>query len=190
MAGVGMVTVGAASGLLARTANASVLQSDWAYCHHCAAMWYAGGNSVGVCAGSSAGHATSAGSYIYVMDMGGGSTNTSDPQGNWRFCNLCYTLFWGGSTAVGGLVGCCSGDPTEGGHRVGSTNYSIGWDSSAINNGNSGQQADWWWCGNCSELFFSSSGNPGGVCPLESEHVPGSKTNYVAPWDLEWPPSG
>jgi hypothetical protein len=35
-------------------------------------------------------------------------------------------------------------------------------------------QTQWWWCTNCSGLFYSASGAPAGSCPFNGYHQPGS----------------
>lgn len=41
-------------------------------------------------------------------------------------------------------------------------------------------QNQWWWCKNCSGLFYSASGAADGACPFNGQHEPG-------PWMYETP---
>lgn len=172
--GAGMATVGAASAIFTGTAQASSLQSDWAFCIYCSALWWHNTNSADThCPGSPTGyHQTGSGDYNYDVYNGiSGLNGSSNPQPNWRFCNLCGCLFWGG------YGGSCWGNG-RGPHNAGSTIYDMYWGGpdSAITN----PQYYWRWCGLCSEMFWpGKSGNVGGVCPYDgSNHSAGSGTTY------------
>jgi hypothetical protein len=79
------------------------------------------------------------------------------PQSEWRWCNKCQGLFFGGHQTSG----CC---PAGGGHNwEGSRNYTLNY-ASEIGTG----QSDWRFCHKCEGLFFGLGG--GTQCPAGGGH--------------------
>jgi len=100
-------------------------------------------------------------------------------QPNWRWCNKCQGLQFGGNPA-----GPC---PAGGKHvKAGSGNYSL-----AHNSPLAPGQADWRWCSKCQGLHFG--GNPPGSCPAGGKHIKTGSGNYTlahnspaAPGQANW----
>jgi hypothetical protein len=74
-------------------------------------------------------------------------------QENWKWCNQCQGLFFGGNNTLGSC-------PATNGHHndTGSGNYTLSLATSG------GGQSDWKWCNQCEGLFFAGN-NTLGVCP-------------------------
>jgi hypothetical protein len=115
---------------------------------------------------SSHGDPTRSGSSNYVLPT------TGTGQANWRWCNKCQDLFYGGSADRG----VC---PTGGNHADPAVSGSPNFFVPMSGNG----QRDWRWCNKCQGLFWGDS-TPHGVCPAGGNHadpaVSGSG-NYVLP---------
>ena len=185
LAGAGVVTAGAMSGVLTGTASASTPepQPGWAWCEYCATMWWAAGQSRSRCATPGlTEHGYRTGAYNYDLYNGiGGLNNSSNPQPGWRWCSLCMGLFWGPSRNQ-----LCMGDDGGGGaHVAGSgTIYDLYFNSDY------GGQPYWRWCGACGLLFWADSSAPNahaGWCPAiyvtgAESHVAGSGTDYSMTW--------
>jgi subtilisin family serine protease len=77
-------------------------------------------------------------------------------QDNWRWCNKCQGLFFGGNPGSVCPAGATH-DPS------GSSNYVL-----VMNSPIAFSQAGWCWCNKCQGLFFG--GNPGSVCPVGGGH--------------------
>jgi len=85
-------------------------------------------------------------------------------QRNWRWCNKCQGLWFGGNPA-----GPC---PGGGNHvKTGSGNYSLVRATSAPG------QSNWRWCSKCQGLWFG--GNPAGPCPAGGKHIKTGSGNYT-----------
>ncbi|MER5263134.1 twin-arginine translocation signal domain-containing protein [Actinosynnema sp. NPDC002837] len=138
-------------------------QRNWRWCNRCQGLFFGGNNTTGACP-AGGGH-NSGGSANYFM------TNYVEPrpinvQSNWRWCNRCQGLFFGG------WAGRC---PLGGGHNwAGSSDYTV-----FVNDGvNVSKQAGWRSCSKCGGLYFA--GNPtAGVCPAGGGHDPGASWQYV-----------
>jgi hypothetical protein len=87
-AGAGVAAAGATSALLTGTAEAASIQSNWAFCVLCNAMFWTGGNQ-GKCP-SGGTHVFQVGDYNYQINNGFPGSSTL--QTNWRFCGLCNKL--------------------------------------------------------------------------------------------------
>jgi Matrixin/Putative peptidoglycan binding domain len=86
-------------------------------------------------------------------------------QADWRWCNKCQGLFFGGNPG--------SKCPGGGAHsKTGSGNYILAHNIGTM----SGWQADWRWCNKCQGLFFG--GNPGPKCPAGGAHSKAGSGNY------------
>ena len=187
LAGAGVATAGAASAMGIATANALTTQLGWAHCNNCATMFWAEGanGASNVCAASYPSilpHATQAGSYKYSISYGPGYGNTTQPQGNWRWCGQCAAMFW--NETGNGSAGACAaevpgGNPpgTPGPHQAGSsTIYDLGFGQSGLGT-TTNPQAYWYWCYYCSQLFWPGpQSSSAGVCPW----APGQNFQHVA----------
>ena len=191
LAGTAVASAGAMSAIFAGPAKAATPdpQPDWGYCKYCATMWWTPGQANSACAayGSPIGskgwgtHGVSSGSSNYAMyNNQGGLTNKSNPQPNWRWCNYCQGLFWGGNGGV------CQGNEISGNgvvqlgaHEAGGTNYDLLFNGSGLN-GSTNPQAYWRYCVQCSLLYWQgASGTEAGACPAGVKHYDGgSSTNY------------
>ncbi len=86
-------------------------------------------------------------------------------QGDWRWCNKCQGLFFGGNAGP-----VC---PAGGEHsKVGSGNYHLAHNLKVM----PGWQTDWRWCNKCQGMFFG--GNPGSVCPKGGAHDKAGSGKY------------
>jgi hypothetical protein len=182
LAGAGVATAGATSAVLSGTASAASTQNAWAHCTRCAALFWSGNGNFGVCPNPylpSQSHALLGGTYNYSLDYDvAGTDNTSRPQGNWRWCNQCYALFWGPSAnqvcianrMVDGLGPHTPGTP--------STSYAVPWGNTSADTTTNPQ--GWWsWCGHCAELYWQGpSGLWAGACATGEKHLVGSATIY------------
>jgi hypothetical protein len=81
------------------------------------------------------------------------SNNDYTLQEDWRWCNKCQGLFFGGNAGSK-----CPAD-SKAHTKIGSGNYVLVGDSP-----NASGQQDWRWCNKCPGLFFG--GNAGSKCPL------------------------
>jgi hypothetical protein len=88
-------------------------------------------------------------------------------QDNWRYCNKCEGLHFGGNTP-----GVC---PAGGGHiTTGSSNYALGHNSPGAPG-----QGNWRYCSKCEGLHYG--GNAAGVCPAGGGHVTAGSGDYTLP---------
>jgi hypothetical protein len=192
LAGAGVATVGAMSGVLTGTAEAAEAatpnpQRGWGYCVYCAVLWWVEGQSHSACPSRDATdglHWVGAGYYNYELyNNQAGLNNQSNPQPNWRWCKDCQGLFWGQSSSV------CRGN-SQGTHVFGSgTIYDLHWTPPGPPSGNDNPQQYWSWCGNCHLLFYSGEDVfiGGGVCPDGGgTHSLVSVTDYYVPWSGTW----
>jgi hypothetical protein len=101
--------------------------------------------------------------------------NSAAGQRNWRWCNRCQGLFFGGNPTTGAC-------PLGGGHNRGSGNYVM----FAYAPIPAHSQAGWRWCNRCQGLFApgnnSNDPNNNGVCPLGGGHNPGGSGAYTMFW--------
>ena len=93
-------------------------------------------------------------------------------QGNWRFCNKCFAMFFDGFPGKGV---CAAG----GAHDAQGFNFVLPHDSAGPG------QNDWRFCNKCYAMFFD--GYPGkGVCAAGGAHV-AQGFNFVLPHDAAGP---
>jgi hypothetical protein len=191
LAGAGVATAGAMSGILTGTAKAATTpkpQPGWSWCNYCATMWWFAGQNDSACASHYAPlgiHDTPGPSEVYnLYNNIGGLNNKSNPQPGWRWCHDCQGLFWGGNGGV------CRGNG-YGSHVAGSgTSYDLYFNISGKNT-TTNPQAYWRWCKLCSLLYSQGpSGDTAGACPAydgvvnDNPHVAGSSTNYCIYWGV------
>ncbi len=159
LAGAGVATVGAMSAICTGTAKASTPspQYDWGWCQYCSTMWWTPGQSNSACEGPYAplrsdgfkSHVVGGGSYNYGLYNGiPNLVNTSNPQPDWRWCDACQGLFWGGFPGHCAGKGINPNTNTLSPHTQGGTSYDIYLNTTG--------QAYWRFCGLCSLLRSTS----------------------------------
>lgn len=132
-------------------------QPNWRWCDKCQDLFFAGNNTLGVCA-AGAGHNDS-GSGNYDIAMAGSG------QSDWRWCNKCQVMFYAGNNTLGV---CAAG----GAHSDnGSGNYYLSQVPTA------GAQPGWRWCKKCEVIFFNGGGSVG-VCAAGGGHDDTASGNY------------
>jgi len=147
-------------------------------------MWWVPGVKNSVCPGNDidSTHAYGASYYNYSIYNGSGYNGSTNPQGNWAWCNLCQSLFWGVSGSYCSGSGVNPGNGNHYNHSVGSsTNYNLNYGDTG---GLSDLQPNWHWCVACHSLFYPKAGTlNGGVCNNSqyTTHV-GGGTNYAIWW--------
>lgn len=98
-------------------------------------------------------------------------------QRNWRWCNKCQGLWFGGNTG--------SKCPASGAHsKTGSGNYSL-----VHNATNVPGQANWRWCNKCQGLWFAGNAT-NGVCPAGGAHTKVGSGNYTLAQQSSAGPAG
>jgi acetyl-CoA carboxylase beta subunit len=158
-------------------------QQGWRWCVKCQTLFFTGdGQDSGVCpAGQkhtpnpTATDTRRSGSYI--VDRG--EAEATNQQDGWRWCNKCQGLFF---TADFSDAGKC---PAGNLHTLNATATDARRSGlyhldcrQAANPPSSGQQ-NWRQCEKCHGLFYSSDGNPSGVCPAKDKHVPNGNKETV-----------
>jgi hypothetical protein len=151
------------------------LQSDWRWCNKCQTLYFGGGVASSRCpAGGTHAPPAQSGSWDYSLPHNA----PSDPgrQADWRWCNKCQSLFFGGGVASSRCpAGGTHADPAQSGS----------WDYSLPHNAPSdpGRQADWRWCNKCQSLFFGG-GVASSRCPAGGTHADPAQSgsgNYSLP---------
>jgi hypothetical protein len=109
------------------------------------------------------------GFVVHSFDQAAPQTATvsiANLQNNWRWCNKCQGLGYGGNVSPGPC-------PASGSHSyVGSSDYSLLHDLA----GSAGQD-NWRWCKNCQGLAYG--GNPNSRCPAGGAHDLSASYNYL-----------
>jgi hypothetical protein len=194
LAGAGLATLGAASGVLTGTAKAATNpQPGWGFCIYCSTMWWVADGSSSACSGNTPNkhHSVANGSDDYaILFSDADATPTGNPQSGWTWCKACQGLFWGQTKSL--CAGNASQAPGEAEylnpHVPGSgTNYAL-----YSGGGSTGIQSGWRWCTQCHLLFWPGINyTDGGSCPafidddggysFNSEHTGGGTVyeNYV-----------
>ena len=121
----------------------------------------------------------SAGSTASDAGAVDGGTQTLPLQSNWRWCNKCQGLFFGGDQAESNCpAGGTHADPAQ----SGSGNYSLPHNAPPSPN----RQSEWRWCNKCQGLFYG----PGATmssCPAGGIHSPQAQSgsgNYSLPHNV------
>ena len=159
-----MTTAAVAAGAAAAAARAE--QDNWRWCNKCQGLAFGGSPAPGACpAGGTHDHAGS-GNYRLIQNP---PVSIPLSQDNWRWCNKCQGLTFGGSPAPGAC-------PAGGTHdHAGSGNYAL-LQNSPISIPLT--QDNWRWCNKCQGLTFG--GNPApGVCPAGGTHDHAGSGNYA-----------
>lgn len=95
-------------------------QGNWRWCNKCQALSFAGSASPGKCSGG--GNHDHVGSGNYVLPIRAGSAAIpQDFQDDFRWCNKCQVLSWGGASSPGP---CKAGGEHN---HTGSGNYMLGY---------------------------------------------------------------
>jgi hypothetical protein len=182
VAGAGLAVAGLGTFGLTRVAEAVTFDTQfyWAYCNNCASLWYTDNNTAGVCTYAvykhgSGGHIKSP-SFSYELRYNVSGTGGPSYQPGWNWCGKCQCLFF----ANNATYSACPATDFTGNHTTGGLAYSV-----LYNDAVSGSsQPNWWWCGQCQGLFYSSD-NVGGYCPATQDgagpHVSGQGSLYDPP---------
>jgi hypothetical protein len=110
------------------------------------------------------------GPVCWETTQGSSSSQQSGQQNNWRWCNKCQGLFYGGPDSS---MGVC---PAGGNHDLkGSGDYVLAYGITP----SSGQQNNWRWCNKCQGLFYGGPGSSMGVCPAGGSHDLKGSGDYV-----------
>jgi hypothetical protein len=144
------------------TAPLLTLQSNWRWCRKCQGLFFAG-NPGSRCPADSGSHDQTGSGNNYSLRHN--LPPIAGLQSDWRWCNKCKGLFFGGNSGSH----CPAGGPHD---KAGSGNYSL---CHGIEE-DSHSQAGWRWCGKCQGLFFG--GNPGSRCPVNGAHDPTGSGSY------------
>ena len=131
-------------------------QENWRWCHKCQGLFYGGFPTTGSCP-AGGGHENQ-GSGDYTLPVRQDNPPDSG-QFNWRFCRLCFGLFFAGFPTTGWCPA-----PGAGGH-----DWTNSFDYSVHYGANQPGQQDWQWCYRCQGLFFAGN-NTSGFCPAGGGH--------------------
>jgi hypothetical protein len=131
------------------------VQWGWAWCSKCQGMFWASGNSHGVCpAGGSHGHLLSS---DYGLRYN--AVVISGYQDNWWWCNKCSGLFFGAGELFS-YKGAC---PAGGQHYSNtSSDYVVYLGAGSY----SSWQIGWRWCNQCQGMWWANRSAHGGICPF------------------------
>ena len=130
-------------------------QPDWRWCHKCQGMWM-GDNLGSHCPAGGEHEKVSPGLNSLNYELSINNPTAGGWQGDWRWCQRCQGLFFGGNP---GSV-CPAGGAHDGSL---SSNYSIPQFMPP-----SRAQDNWRWCHKCQGMYFA--GLPGPVCPAGGPH--------------------
>jgi hypothetical protein len=150
-------------------------QSDWRWCNKCQGLFFGGGLANSQCpVGGTHAPPQQSGSGNYSLPHN--APENAQRQSDWRWCNKCQGLFFGGGLANSHCpVGGTHAPPQQ----SGSGNYSL-----PHNVADDAQhQSDWRWCNKCQGLFFGG-GLANSHCPVGGTHAPPQQSgsgNYSLP---------
>ena len=131
------------------SAQAGSQQSDWRWCNRCQCIFYSQDYTTGWCPKGGGHNYRGSGNYNPWYDSGSGQGSW---QSDWRWCNKCEILWFGGSQSSGHC-------PSGGGHsKEGSGNYYV-----CYNNPPAHEQDGWRWCNKCYCMCY---GRIEGYCPV------------------------
>jgi hypothetical protein len=133
------------------------VQDGWRWCRRCEGLFFAGSKTKGACPAQQGGpHADDAsGDYVLAHN------DPSAPgQDDWRWCNRCQGLFFGGNPTNG----ACPAEPHNQVHDpTGSGNYTLVHQDPAAPG-----QSGWRWCSTCEGLAWGV--DEPGACPKGGVH--------------------
>lgn len=164
-------------------------QTGWRWCRNCQGLFFAGGETQGICIGANAHDGSASGKYL--MQFGEGAGNTQ-PQGGWRWCHQCQAMHFAGapSDVFGeGARRMCfgtlfsGGPPPDGSHDPSQSAHYV----MEFGEGRSDAQEGWRFCKKCFGLYFS--GNPDqGNCPAGGKHDNSKSGPYILHFEPGLPP--
>lgn len=140
------------------------LQSNWRFCGKCHSMYFNGYRGGKCPAGHSHARQKEA-DYIFTLPYNEHPGNKG--QDNWRFCDACNSLYFGGYQG-----GRC---PAGGSHRwqeQADYNFVLPHDIQV----NADSQENWRFCAKCHSLYFN--GYSGGKCPAGGHHARQHQADY------------
>ena len=160
-------------GMFALNTRDSLGQDKWHFCPRCQGLFYAGNATAGKCPAdgnnpNGPGHSTG-GEYVLVNDA---SIGLPDPvQDNWRWCNKCQGLFYGGNQSQS--VCPADGQP----HTVSPGTYSYRMVHDVTN---FPDQSGWYSCSKCQGMFFGDKQPFAGTCPKDgAAHTASTQFHYA-----------
>jgi hypothetical protein len=152
------------------------LENNWKHCHNCEAL-VLNTNSMGKCHAAKPddkGQHNFAYSSVYSIQKDGILPPGS--QQNWRLCNKCQALAFGGNA---GQPGACSAGGTH--DHVGSADYMLPFHDAGTPLGEDAE-TDWQWCNKCQVLTSTNDVRTGpvlGPCAAGGNHDHAGSGNYV-----------
>lgn len=161
------------AGLLSSAAPADASaqwQSGWRFCSKCTQMVHKPQQDVGQSCPTGGAH--NYGTTNYEFNHGSGSG-----QSDFRYCDNCYTMFWGPTT---GERGVCAA--TNGQHVGSSYNYLIQYAGSNAGGSSSyyAQQTDWHYCDACAVVHWVSPSSYAVQCAgTGGRHHTGSRNYWM-----------
>jgi len=117
--------------------------------------------------------------YVQIEKLTDGGVPTISLQRNWRWCNKCQGLFFGGGQATSR---CPEGGTHAPQAHSGSGNYSLPHNVPASPD----RQKEWRWCNKCQGLFFGPT-VASSTCPSGGTHMPpglSGSGNYSLPHNV------
>jgi hypothetical protein len=112
--------------------------------------------------GSSMALAGSAQAATAPVPSAASSAATAPEQFHWTWCNQCQGMFYSGGNNHGWCSDDFDGEPHANTSSYTSYNYGFYYDAEA----NDVWQDNWFWCSNCSGMFWSKDGETSyGACP-------------------------
>jgi hypothetical protein len=137
-------------------------QANWAWCHKCQGLAFAGNILPGPCPGGYSHDHTGSGNYVLVFN----ATSPPAGQSDWQWCNKCQGLAFAGDPSPGAC-------PAGGVHNHSGSGDYVLVDSVPPGSG----QSNWQWCNKCQGLAFAGSASPG-PCPAGGVHDHTGSGNY------------
>jgi len=125
-------------------------QNNWRWCNKCQGLWFGPNAAQSNCPQGGTHSSSGSGNYSLVDNA---TPTPANHQNNWRWCNKCQGMFFGGNP---GSVCPADGAAHD---SAGSGDYVLPQMAPDI------RQDDWRWCNKCQGLFFG--GNAGSVCPAD-----------------------
>jgi hypothetical protein len=117
--------------------------------------------------------------YFVQIEVVDGGTQTLLLQSNWRWCDKCQGLFFGGGQAESNCPGGGThADPAQ----SGSGNYSLPHQAPP----SPSRQSEWRWCNKCQGLFYGPAATMSS-CPAGGTHSPQAQSgsgNYSLPHNM------
>jgi len=140
-------------------------QMNWRWCAKCQGLFWAGGQSNGICQAGGP-HADVASGYNYALSI---DVSVTGAQSQWRWCRKCMELVFEGNAdcAAGGVH-----------FNNGSGEYTL-----TFSDGRVKGQDNWKWCSQCYSLIYAG-GQSLGVCPnTGGAHQVSDSGNYILTLD-------